>query len=155
IDPGDVVITEELTYWGALRMFRLAGATIETVPLDEQGMRIDALQDLLARLQAQGRRPKFIYTITNNQSPTTTVLPRERRTELVALARRAGIALVQDDTYGEIRFETFPSSLIAMAPERTLHLGSFSKMLAPGLRLGWIAAPPAVAAMLHRTRSDL
>ena len=156
LEPGDVVIVDRLTYHGALLTFRLAGATVIGAPLDDDGLRADALEELLTDLQTSGRRVKLVYTIPGCQSPTGRLMPDARRRQLADLARRFGVVLLYDDTYGELRYEDgFPPSLLAYAPERTMHLGSFSKTIAPGLRVGWTAAPPNVTAALTSIRTDL
>ena len=156
LEPGDVVIVDRLTYHGALLTFRLAGASVIGVPLDDDGLRADALEELLTDLQASGQRVKLVYTIPGCQSPTGRLMPAARRLQLADLARRFGVVLLYDDTYGELRYEDgFPPSLLAYAPERTMHLGSFSKTIAPGLRVGWTAAPPNVTAALTSIRTDL
>jgi len=157
VEPGDVVITEDLTYWGAVATFRLAGAEIVTVPLEDGVLSVPALAELLPRLAAEGKRVKLLYTIAAAQSPTGMVLDRAKREAVAELARRHGVVILQDDTYGEIRYEleAFPASMIGMAPERTIHLGSFSKTIAPGLRLGWMATSPDIAAACTAIRTDL
>jgi len=156
LDPGDVVIVDRLTYHGALLTFRLAGATVVGAPLDDHGLRADTLEELLADLQAEGRRVKLVYTIPGCQSPTGRLMPDARRREIAEVARRFGVVLLYDDTYGELRYEDgFPRSLLAYAPERTVHLGSFSKTIGPGLRVGWTAAPANITAALTSIRTDL
>jgi 2-aminoadipate transaminase len=156
LEPGDVVVVDRLTYHGALLTFRLVGATVIGAPLDEQGLRADALEDLLTELQAAGRRVKLIYTIPGCQSPTGRLMPDGRRREIAELARRFGVVLLYDDTYGELRYEDdFPPSLLAYAPERTVHLGSFSKTIGPGLRVGWTAAPTNITTAFTSIRTDL
>jgi 2-aminoadipate transaminase len=156
LEPGDVVIAERLTYHGAMLSFQLLGAEVIGAPLDEEGMRADALEQLLTELTAAGRRVKLIYTIPGCQGVTGALMGDGRRAEIAALARRFGAGLLYDDTYGELRYEEgFPPSLLRYAPERTLHMGSFSKTVAPGLRVGWITAPSNITATLGRVRTDL
>jgi 2-aminoadipate transaminase len=151
VEPGAVVVTEALTYPGALAIFRACGARIVPVAVDEHGMDVDALTALVA-----AERPVLVYTIATNHSPTGSTLSAARRDQLLALADRAGFTVVQDDTYGEIRFtDDTPAPLIGGSSERVVHLGSFSKTLAPGLRLGWIAAPAAVCDAVVVRRTDL
>jgi 2-aminoadipate transaminase len=156
LEPGDVVVAERLTYPGSVSAFRLAGAEVVGTPLDAEGIDVDALEQLLTRLSAAGRRVKLLSTMPTNHSPTATVLSAERRARLAELAERFDLVLLQDDTYGEIRFaEGTPPSLLADAPERTIHAGSFSKVLTPGLRLGWLTASRPLAAVLASVRTDL
>jgi 2-aminoadipate transaminase len=151
VEPGTVVVTEALTYPGALAIFRASGARIVTVPVDEHGMDVDALSAVV-----DADRPALVYTIATHHSPTGTTLRADRRTQLLALAERGGFTVIQDDTYGEIRFtDDAPAPLIGGQSERVIHLGSFSKTLAPGLRLGWIAAPEAVCHAVVGRRTDL
>jgi len=98
---------------------------------------------------------KLIYTIPTNQNPTGTTLSLERRLEVLRLAQDAGALVLQDDTYGDIRFADAPPPFIALAPDRAIHLGSFSKTIAPALRVGWAAAPREIAAAMARGRVDL
>lgn len=156
VDPGDVVLVEELTYPGALATFRQASARVEPIPIDEHGILPDDLERIVAELASKGIVPKFLYTISNNHSPTTSTLPADRRRALIDLAHRFGFLVVQDDTYGEIWFDgEHPGSLRRLDTERVIHLGSFSKTIAPALRLGWIEAPAEIADVLARSRTDL
>ena len=156
IEPGDVVLCEELTYPGALATFRQMRARIVSVPVDGEGMCTGELASILTQLDRERARVKVLYTIATCQSPTGTVLSAARRRELVDLADRFDIIVVQDTTYADIRFaDDFPPELIALAPQRTVHVASFSKTLAPGLRLGWAAGPPAIIDVLKEIRTDL
>jgi len=156
VEPGDVVVVESYSYAGAIKAFRQMGAQIEVAPMDREGLDPEGLADLLARLRAQGRRIKLIYTIATCHNPTATVLSLARRQAILRLAEEHDALVVQDDTYGDIRFTgDFPPSFMALAPERTVHLGSFSKTIAPGLRVGWAAASPTIAEAFARARIDL
>ena len=153
VAPGDVVVTEELTYPGGLPIFRDRGARLVPVPLDDDGLDVDALErDVLGA----GVVPRIVYTIADPHSPTGSVLAVERRQRLVELAARHDFVVVQDDTYGELRYTSVVRPLLAeLAPDHVVHVGSFSKTLAPGLRLGWVAAPDGIAAAVARRRLDL
>ena len=155
IDPGDVVIAEAATYPGALKAFRLAGAEIAAAPMDGQGLDPDALAALLGELATAGRRVKLLYTIPTNHNPTAGTLSLDRRRAVLALAERHGMLVLEDNTYGAIRFVDAPSSFLALDPELTVHLGSFSKTIAPALRAGWIAARPELATAINAMRTDL
>jgi len=156
IEPGDVVLCEALTYPGALATFRQMGARVVPVAIDGEGLCTDALAATLAQLQREHARVKMLYTIATNHSPTGTVLSELRRHELADLADRFDVVIVHDTTYADIRFASdFPSELITIAPQRTVHVASFSKTLAPGLRLGWAAGPPAIIDVLTEMRTDL
>lgn len=160
LDPGDAVVVTEPTYPGALACFRSFGATFEAVPTDGGGMRTDALAARLAELHATGDPlPRLIYAIPNGDNPGGTTLPEARRRELAALARRYDLPLVEDDPYALVRLEDTPPrpTLQSLAPEHVLRLDSFSKILAPGLRLGYATGPAELlrAMVLHKQASNL
>jgi DNA-binding transcriptional MocR family regulator len=157
VDPGDTIVVEAPTFIGALQTFRNAEAECEEVPLDGQGMDTAALEALLARLQRQGRRPKFIYTIPTFQNPAGVTLSRERRRHLVALARRYGTLVLEDDAYSELRLEGEPlPSLYALDPEGcVLQVRTFSKIVAAGLRLGYVVTPRALRPRLLQLKVDV
>jgi len=145
IDPGDIVVVESPSYLGAIMAFRAHQAQVHGVPMDEAGMRVDVLADLLAG----GLRPKVLYTIPDYQNPTGLSLSPERRTALVELARRYGFLIVEDVAYAELGFDSAaPRSLWSMAPEVTVQAGTFSKVFSPGARLGWAAGPADVITQL-------
>jgi 2-aminoadipate transaminase len=146
VDPGDVVVAEAPTYPGAVPAFCAYEADVVQVGLDADGMRIDELEQTLDRLDREGRRPKFIYTIPNFQNPggVTMSLPRRRR--LVEVARERELLVLEDNPYGLLRYEGEPlPTLHALdGGEFVIYLGTFSKILSPGLRLGWTVAPGPV-----------
>lgn len=155
-DPGDVLLAEELSYPGSLRAFEIAGAEIVRVPLDEDGLRVDELGPIVAALRRAGRRVKAVYTISSFHNPTASVLSEPRRVALADAARRLDLLVLQDDTYGELDYAgVAPTPLLALAPERTIHLGSFSKIIAPGLRTGFAAASEPIVQALTNVRTDL
>ena len=138
LSPGDVVVVEEPSYFGALEVFRSARVRLLGVPTDADGMRTDVLEALLAR-----QRPRLIYTLPTFQNPSGCVLSLPRRRHLLELAWRHQVPILEDDPYSDLRYEgeALPS-LKALDPYgHVIHLSSFSKVLFPGLRLGWIAAP--------------
>lgn len=142
LDPGDLVVVEEPSYFGALETFRAAQVRFLGVPTDGEGMRTEALEAVLAR-----QRPKLIYTLPTFQNPSGCVLSLRRRRHLLDLAYRYQVPVVEDDPYSDLRYDGEPlPSLRAMDPHgHVIHLSSFSKVLFPGLRLGWLCAPrPAV-----------
>jgi 2-aminoadipate transaminase len=156
LESGDVLLAEELSYPGSLRAFEIAGAEIARVPLDEHGMRVDEMERIVGELRRAGRTVKAVYTISSFHNPTATVLTEERRVELADAARRLDLLVLQDDTYGELDYDGLaPTPLLALAPERTIHLGSFSKIIAPGLRVGWAAASAPIIRALTNVRTDL
>ena len=155
LEPGDTVILESFSFAGAIRRLRALGVTIVGAPLDEGGLRIDALADILAALRASGVRPKYIYTIPTIQNPTGSVLPLERRHALLALARDFGVPVFEDECYADLVWSgTAPPALYALDPHQVIHIGSFSKSLAPALRLGYVIAPWEVLGRLVALRSD-
>lgn len=139
IDPGDAVIVEGPTFMGAVRHFALAGARLITVDVDEHGMNVEALEETLHDLARRGQRPKFIYTIPTFHNPSGTLMPLERRRRLVALAKEYGVLIVEDDAYGDLYFESPPPPRLSALDHEgwVVQVGTFSKILAPGLRMGW------------------
>src|SRR3954471_15563573 len=142
INPGDTILAEEYCYQGALNRFRKLGATLEGMKLDSDGIVIDALAQQLADLKAKGITPKFIYTIPTIQNPTASILPLDRRHALIKLARDYNVAILEDECYADLLWEGIeaPPALYALDPGCVLHIGSFSKSLAPALRLGYLIA---------------
>ncbi|MFG3001733.1 PLP-dependent aminotransferase family protein [Streptomyces sp. NPDC048340] len=155
VEPGDVVLVENPTYLAALQCFGLAGARVVPVPCDGEGILPDALAEIVAR-----ERPKLLYTVPNFQNPTGRTLPGSRRAAVAEIAARLGLWLVEDDPYGDLRYEGAHIPWLAAHPgaeDRTALLGSFSKVMAPGLRLGWLRAPAALrrAAVVAKQAADL
>jgi DNA-binding transcriptional MocR family regulator len=142
IEPGDTIIIEAPTFLGAVGRFKLAGARIVGAPVDAHGLDVDALEERLGALRREGVRPKFIYTIPTFQNPAGVTLTMERRRRLVALAATYGTLIVEDDAYVDLRFrgEALPP-MAALDQEWVLRVGTFSKILAPGLRMGWAHGP--------------
>jgi DNA-binding transcriptional MocR family regulator len=143
LHPGDSVIVEEPTYFGAIEAFRRTGARLIPVPLDEEGMRIDMLEAILER-----HRPKLIYTIPTFQNPSGREMSLERRHRLLALASGRGIPILEEDPYSELRYRGTPLPSIKSMDTAgiVLYLSTASKFLFPGLRLGWLVAPRPVVA---------
>lgn len=141
-EQGDTILVEDPTYVGALGTFGGAGLRVEHVPMDADGLVPEELRERIRRLQAESRQPRFLYTIPNFQNPRGVTLAAERRPEIVEICREAGIPILEDNPYGMLAFEprTMPS-LHDLDPEHVVYLGSFSKILSPGLRVGWLAAP--------------
>ncbi|MEU8848785.1 PLP-dependent aminotransferase family protein [Streptomyces sp. NPDC048564] len=155
LDPGDTVLVEDPCYLAALQAFGLAGARVVAVPGDADGVDAQALEELVAR-----ERPKLFYTVPTFQNPTGRTLPAERRAAVAEAAARSGVWIVEDDPYGELRYEGERVPWIASYPgaqDRTVLLGSFSKVMAPGLRLGWLRAPAALrrACVVAKQAADL
>jgi 2-aminoadipate transaminase len=154
VDEGDVILCEGPTYAGALNAFRAYLPRIEHVATDHYGMVPSAAREVLRRAREAGRRAKFIYVVPNFQNPTGATMPTERRRELLKLAREFDLIVVEDNPYGMLRFEGEPSPTLAAlemeetaGPNRVVYLGTFSKILGPGIRLGWVHAQPGI---LHK-----
>lgn len=145
LEPGDAVVVEEPSYMGALQVFAAAGSRIFSVPLDEEGIQVDILEQVLSRY-----RPKLIYTLPTYQNPSGISMSLSRRRQLLKLAYRFHVPVLEDDPYGELYYEGGRvSSLKAMDPHGyVIYLSTFSKMLFPGLRLGWVAAPSTLVNQL-------
>lgn len=154
VDPGDVIIVESPTYMGTLRNFKGVMADIRAVPMDADGLLIDELETLVRQLQSEGRRIKFIYTISTFQNPTGATLSPERRIELLRIAAEHDILILDDDAYGELYFGNRPpASLASLAGGYgVVTVGTFSKILATGLRVGWIQGDPAITAVFGKMR---
>lgn len=142
VNPGDTVIVEEPSYLGAIQACASMQAEFCTVPLDKDGMQMDALEERLKELAKAHIRPKFLYTVPNFHNPAGVTMSLERRKRLIQLANEYNVLIVEDDPYGEIRFEgdSLPSLLALAGKERVVALRTFSKISFPGLRLGWIVA---------------
>jgi len=157
LDPNDVVIAEAPSYPGAIRTVRAQGARVETVPVDAEGLPPKALAETVEALSKQGARPKLLYTIPNFHNPTGVTLSLERRRAILEIAQRHRLLIVEDDPYGEIRFEgeKVPSFFSLSGGDGVLRVGTFSKILATGLRLGWVAAAQEAIDSLLRLRFDM
>jgi len=151
IDPGDVIIAEGPTYPGAVPTFGTYEADVVQVEMDGDGMRVDVLETTLDTLAREGRTPKFIYTVPTFQNPTGVTMSLERRRRLVALAKQRELLVLEDNPYGLLRYEgeALPPLFALDGGEYVIYLGTFSKILAPGLRLGWTAAPRPVLEKLN------
>jgi 2-aminoadipate transaminase len=136
LEPGDRVLVEEPSYLAALQAFQLAGAVVVPVPCDADGLDPEAAAALAARHDA-----RLLYTIPTFQNPTGRTLPLDRREALVALARRGGFWVLEDDPYGELRYSGKPLPTLAALDRRVISLSTLSKIAAPGLRIGWVRAP--------------
>jgi 2-aminoadipate transaminase len=146
IDPGDVVVCEAPTYPGAVPVFCSYEAEIVQIECDDEGMRIAELEAVLAKLDDEGRRPKFVYSVPSFQNPAGVTLSLERRRRLVELARQRELLLVEDNPYGLLRFggDPMPPLYQLDGGDFVIYVGTFSKILSPGIRLGWAVAPPPV-----------
>jgi 2-aminoadipate transaminase len=142
LSPGDTVILEEMTYGGTITRLNRLGVKMVGVPVDKDGLRTDAVEAALRDLDARGVRPKFIYTIPTVQNPTATILSEARRAELLRLSERYRVPIFEDDCYADLTWDgRRPQALRGMArDDRVIHIGSFSKTIAPALRIGFLVA---------------
>ncbi len=147
INPGDKIIVEGPSYLGALQAFSAYQPDVEVVPMDGEGMRMDALEETLKRLGPRGA--KFIYTIPNFQNPAGVTMTLERRKRLLELAREYHIQVIEDDPYGRLRFEGEHIPPLKSMDPNVIYLGTTSKIFAPGLRLAWCVAPKPVIAKIN------
>ena len=157
LTPGDSVVVEEATYAGTLSRLAERGAEVHGVGLDRDGIRIDHLDQVLGDLAARGRRPKFVYTIPTVQNPTGTVMPVERRRQLLEVARRHGVAIFEDDCYADLVFDgRRPPTIRSLdtGGGQVVYCGSFSKTLAPALRVGYIVADWPLMGRLLALKTD-
>jgi len=145
IDPGDVVLVEAPSYVGALGTFRQYQASVVHVEMDNDGLVPNSLRAAIKSLRAAGRKIKFLYLIPNYQNPTGVCLPADRRTEILSICREEEIFVVEDNPYGLLGFDKpSPNAMRAEDSENVIYLGSFSKTIAPGLRVGWALVPQSL-----------
>jgi 2-aminoadipate transaminase len=159
LDPGDVVVTEAPTYPGAVPTFCAYQADVVQVTMDRDGMRVDELEATLDELERSGRRPKFIYTVPNFHNPAGVTLSFDRREELVRIAAERELLVLEDNPYGLLRYEGTPLPTLYSLDggEFVIYASTFSKILSPGVRLGWATAPPPVLSKMNigKQASDL
>jgi DNA-binding transcriptional MocR family regulator len=145
LDQGDVVLVEAPSYVGAVGIFRHKEAHIEHVFTDDQGISPEALREAAERLIADGRKVKMLYLVPNFANPSGVTLTAERRVEVLKICRELGILIVEDNPYGQLYFgQEPPKAIRSLDAEGVVYLGSFSKILSPGLRVGYVLAPPAI-----------
>jgi 2-aminoadipate transaminase len=148
IDPGDVVVSESPAYLGAVQALELFEPRFEVIPGDQHGMKVE----LLAERLAAGLRPKLIYVVPNFHNPSGATMSLERRRQLAALADEYDLLVIEDDPYGAIRFEGEPLPPVASFSERVVYLSTFSKIVAPGFRVGWMIGPAEVMGWVARAK---
>ena len=145
VDPGDVVLAEGPSYVGALGTFASYQANVIHVPMDDDGLIPEALAETLTRLAAQRQRVKFLYTVPSFHNPGGVTLSAERRGRVLDICQRAGLLVIEDNPYGLLGFDGEPlRALRAEDSHGVVYLGTFSKTIAPGLRVGWAVAPPGI-----------
>ena len=157
VGPGDGVVVEAPSFPYALRYMEAAGGTVLGVPVDDDGMVVEEIESHLDRFERDGIRPKMVYTISTFQLPTGMCMSVERRRKLLELAERRDLVVLEDHVYGDLRFEgePLPTLLSLDTTGRVMQADSFSKTVAPGLRLGWLAGDPATVGGAAATRQDL
>jgi 2-aminoadipate transaminase len=145
VDPGDVVLAEGPSYVGALGTFASYQARVVHVPMDDDGLIPEALEERIGRLASQRRRVKFLYTVPSFHNPAGVTLTAGRRSQVLRICQRAGLLVIEDNPYGLLGFDGEPQrALYADDPHGVVYLGSFSKTIAPGLRIGWAVAPAGI-----------
>lgn len=153
---GDTVLIEEDCYQGSINRLTRLGVTPIGIPLDRDGMRMDALSNVLDDLKTKGVRPKYIYTIPTVQNPSATIMPAERRAQLLGLAAAHGVPIFEDDCYADLIWSgERPPAIYALSEQGgVIHIGSFSKSIAPALRVGFIVAPWEVMSRMLALKTD-
>ena len=153
---GDTVLIEQETYQGSLNRLTRLGVKAVGIPLDDDGMRMDALAAALADHKSRGITPKYIYTIPTVQNPTGSIMPEARRAEMIRLSQEYGVPIFEDDCYADLIWNgQRPPAIYAMSPQGgVIHIGSFSKSIAPALRVGFIVAPWEMTSRMLAMKTD-
>lgn len=149
IDPGDIILAEGPTYLGALQAFSAYEPDVHCIPFDDEGMRMDLLEEELKRIGKNNPRLKFLYTIPNFQNPGGVTMVPSRRKRLVELADEYGFMVLEDDPYGRLRYDGGHVLPCKALSDDVVYLGTVSKVFAPGLRTGWIVAPKSILAKIN------
>ena len=157
VNQGDFVITESPTYIGAISAFRACGIRMEGIPMDEQGMKTDVLQASLEKHRSQGIMPRFIYVIPNFQNPSGYTMSLERRKHIIDLSEEFDVPIVEDNPYGHVRFSGthLPNIKTLARDNRVIYLGTFSKIMSPGLRIGFVSADESVVGKINLLKQGL
>nr|1WST_A Chain A, multiple substrate aminotransferase [Thermococcus profundus] len=144
LNPGDPIVVEAPTYLAAIQAFKYYDPEFISIPLDDKGMRVDLLEEKLEELRKQGKRVKIVYTVSTFQNPAGVTMSVDRRKKLLELANEYDFLIVEDGPYSELRYSGEPTPPIKHFDDygRVIYLGTFSKILAPGFRIGWVAAHP-------------
>ena len=156
VNPGDIVLSEAPTWTGAVRGFKVAGAEIREIGITPDGTDVEQLEAELKLLQAAGRKPKFFYIIPNFQNPTGVTTTLERRKRIVELAAEYDLPVIEDDAYSDLRFsgEKLPTLYTLDGGNRVMYMGTFSKIVAAGIRLGWAVANPDIIRRMIALKSE-
>ena len=159
IQPGDVIITHRFVYQGVVRSFVASGAEIVTVDRDDHGMRIDLLEEALAALRARGKRAKFLYIIPSPQNPDGTILPLDRRQRIMELAHEYDFLIMEDDCYVDqaLDVDEMPPAIMSLegGHDRVIYIATFSKIISPSVRVGWITAAMPLLERMAAYKQDL
>jgi len=157
IDPGDLIVIEEPTYLAAANVFREHGAEFEAVPIDEEGMKTDILEEKLRKLKSDGRSPKLVYTVPTAQNPSGATMSLERRKHLIELAEQYDFLVIEDDPYSFFMFEEKEVEYLKTIDNngRVLYLSTLSKILAPGLRIGWILGDESLTRFAEMSKQSI
>ena len=156
VDWGDTIVSEMPTWLGAVQAFQSTGANVVSIPIDEEGIDVAILERELRRLRSEGTTPKFIYANANFQNPTGATMPVSRRRALLALARAAGTLLIEDDAYFDLRYDGDPMPAIYSLDDgaTVVYMGTLSKTMGPGMRLGWLVGPPRLIRRVSALKVD-
>lgn len=152
IGKDDTVIVEAPSYVGALQAFSGYEPNFVSIPLDNAGIRTDILTEKLERLSSEKIQPKFLYTVSNFHNPAGVTMAGERRQKLIELSRKYGFIIIEDDPYGRLRFDGEEQPPLRSMDENVIYLSTFSKIFAPGMRLGWVIAPRAILEKVIRAK---
>jgi 2-aminoadipate transaminase len=159
IVPGDVIITDRFFYQGAVRTFNASGAEVITVDRDDDGMRMDLLEETLTALKGRDKKPKFLYTIPSPQNPDGTIMPLERRQKMMSLAEEYDFLIMEDDCYVDQKFDvaTMPHSIMSLdgGQDRVIYIATFSKIISPGVRVGWVTAAKPLLERMAGYKQDV
>ncbi len=156
LDPGDIVVLGAPTYLGGTNAFAAYMAKMESIPLDENGMNPDVLDEKLHHLHRHGKNPKLLYVVPTFQNPSGVTMPENRRRQLLEIAYNYDLLVVEDNPYSELRYEgdNIPSIMSLDTEEKVIYLGTCSKILAPGLRVAWTVAPKPILNKLVITKQS-
>ena len=157
IDPGDIIAVELPTYLAALNAFRMSEPEFIGIPIDDEGMRVDILEEKLRELSSKGKKVKMVYTVPTAQNPSGVTMSQDRRKHLLELAEQYDFLIIEDDPYSHFLFEPIEFKHLKAMDEtdRVIYLSTFSKILAPGLRIGWVVAHEDIIAILERAKQNL
>jgi 2-aminoadipate transaminase len=156
VGPGDTVLIEAMSYAVTINRLKKRGANCVAMPLDDKGIVVDEVAKILAGLKAKGVRPKLIYTIPTVQNPTGSIMPLDRRKKLIALAHEYGVPILEDECYADLTWKGIerPPAIRALDPSCVIYIGSFSKSIAPAIRLGYVVADWSVLGRMTANKSD-